>query len=77
MICHKKTEIKNVPFMEIVLLASMRIQIGFGQGQSINGINFEIIYRCCGKDMLKYSDDDHSDVTTTAIICVTNWPGLP
>ena len=36
----------------------MRIEVGFNQGPSINGINFKVICRCCGKNVFKDPDDD-------------------
>ena len=39
--------------MEVAFLASMRIEVGFDQGSSMNGINFKIIWRCCDKNESK------------------------
>ena len=44
--------------MEVALLASMRIEVGFDQGPSMNVINFKIICRCHGKNVFKYPYDD-------------------
>ena len=38
-----KSAVKNAPLMEVVLLASMRVNVGFDQRPSINGINFKIV----------------------------------
>ena len=37
----------------------MRIEVGFDQDPSMNGINFKIICRCCGKNVFKYPDDEN------------------
>ena len=44
--------------MEVALLARMRIEVAFDQGPSMNGINFKIVCRCCGKNVFKDLDDD-------------------
>ena len=38
-----KAAIKKSPLMEVALLASMRIEVGFDQGPSMNGIDFKIV----------------------------------
>ena len=53
-----KSASKKWPLMEVALLASKMIDVGFVQGPSINGINFKIFCRCCGKNVLKDPDDD-------------------
>ena len=53
-----KAAIKKSPLMEVVLLASMRIEVGFDQGPTIKGINFKIICRYCQKNVFKDPDDD-------------------
>ena len=47
--------------MEVALLASMRIEVGFDQGPSMNGINFKIVCRCCGKNIFKDHDEDDDE----------------
>ena len=47
--------------MEVALLASMRKEVAFNQGPSMNGINFKITCRCCGKNVFEDSDDDDDD----------------
>ena len=44
--------------MEVVLLVSMRIEVGFDQVPSTNSINFKIICRCCRKNVFKDPVDD-------------------
>ena len=53
-----KFAFKKLPLMEVALLASMRIEVEFHQGLSTNSINFEIIHRCCEKNLFKDPDDD-------------------
>ena len=53
-----KAAIKTSPLMEVALLARMRIEIGFDQGPSMNGMNFKIVCRCFGKNVFKDPDDD-------------------
>ena len=36
----------------------MRIEVGFDQVPSINGINFKSVCRCCGKNVFKDPDGD-------------------
>ena len=45
--------------MGVALLASMKIEVGFDQGHSMNGINFKIIWRCCVKNVFKDPDDNY------------------
>ena len=49
---------KNAPSMEIAVLANKRMDIGFGQGLLINGINLKVVCRYCGKNVFKDPDDD-------------------
>ena len=44
--------------MEVALLASMKIEVGFNQSPSMNGINVKIACRCYGKNLFKDPDDD-------------------
>ena len=44
--------------MKVALLASMKITEGFDQGPSMNDTYFEIVCRCCWKNVLKDPDDD-------------------
>ena len=53
-----KYAIKKLPFMEVVLLASMRIEVRFDQWPSMNVINYKIIRRFCGKNVFKDPDHD-------------------
>ena len=53
-----KSAIKQSPLTEVALLASMRIEAGFDQGLSMNGINFKIVCRCCWKNVFKDPDDN-------------------
>ena len=46
----------------MALLANTRIDFGFNQGPSMNGTNFKIVFRCCGKNVLKAPADDDSEV---------------
>ena len=39
---HFKTAIKKLPLMEVVLLVSLRIEVGFEQGPAMNSIIFNI-----------------------------------
>ena len=39
-------------------LVSMSIEVRFDQGPSMNGINFKIVYRCCGMNVFKDSYND-------------------
>ena len=47
--------------MEVALLAIIRIELGFDQGPSMNGINFKIVCRCCGKNDFKDPNDDDDE----------------
>ena len=47
--------------MEVALLASMRTEVGFNKGPSMNGINFKIVCRCCRRNVLKDPDDDDDE----------------
>ena len=53
--------IKIVPSMKIVFLASMRIEVGFNQGQSMNGINIKMDYKCCGKNVFRDPAENDSE----------------
>ena len=44
--------------MEVVLLASMRREVGFNKGPSMNGINLKIVCSCCEKNVFKDPDDE-------------------
>ena len=46
--------------MEVALLANIRVEIRFVKGPSMNGINFKIVCRFYGKNVLK-DPDDHSE----------------
>ena len=56
-----KAAINKSLLMEVALLASMRIEVGFDQGPSMNGINFKIICRCYGRNLFKDPDDDDDE----------------
>lgn len=46
-----KISIKNEPLMKIAALTSMRMEVGFQQGLSMNVIHFNIVFRyCCKSD---------------------------
>ena len=47
--------------MEVALLTRMRKEVGFDKGPSMNGINFKIVFTCCGKNVFKDFDDDGDD----------------
>ena len=47
--------------MKVASLASMRMEVEFDQGLSVNGINFKILCRCCEKNDFKDPDDDDED----------------
>ena len=50
--------------MEVACLVSMRIEVGFDQGLSMNDINFKIVCICCEKNVLKgHNDDDEGFVS--------------
>ena len=62
-----KAAIKKSPLMEVALLANIRIQVGFDQGPSMNGIYFKIVCRCCKKNALKDPDDDDGEDFVSSI----------
>ena len=47
--------------MDVTLLVSIKIEVGFNQGPSTNGINSEIVSRCCEKNVFKDPDDDDDE----------------
>ena len=53
-----KSPIKKSPLIKVVLLVSMRIEVGLDQRPSMNGINLKIVCRCCMKNVLKEPGDD-------------------
>ena len=63
-----KAAIKKSPLMEIALLASMRIEVGFNHGPSINGINFMIVCRYCGKNVFKDLEDDYDEGFVSSLV---------
>ena len=60
-----KSVIKKSPLMEVAFFASTRIEVGFDQGPSINGINFKIVCRCCRKNVFKVPDEDSKSIVST------------
>ena len=62
-----KAAIKKSPFMEVVLLASMKIEVGLDQGPSMDGINFKIVCRCCEKNVFKDPDDNDDEGFVSSI----------
>ena len=50
--------VNNVTLLEVSILTIMRLDVGFVQTSLMNGIQFKIVCRCSGKNVLKDLDDD-------------------
>ena len=69
--------LKQTPILEVSLLASKMIEYGFYQCTSKNGISFEIICRCCGKNVFKDFDDDDEGIVSSFAIFEDAMLSLP
>ena len=56
-----KSSIKESPLMKVALMVSIRIEVEFNQGPSMNGINFKIVGKCCGKNVFNNPNDNNED----------------